>query len=165
MSSPSSLSMSDSSDDILSSLLSLSSLVGGVRAALAAAAEAAPLSWGVMGGISTDGTTWAEASIAKERWEGEKERWEGGKERGREGVWLSWERCGRGSGRSRVVDAPLWSPPKDDGTAVGLLYGPRIDGGLVCTMYPRRGRRGRPKARTTRFELPRRAKAILARLA
>jgi hypothetical protein len=59
MSSPSSLSISDSSDDILSSLLSLSSLVGGVRAAFGAASS----TW--TGGASTEGTMSAGASIVK----------------------------------------------------------------------------------------------------
>lgn len=55
MSSPSSLSSSESSDDILSSLLSRSSLVGGVSADLLFGS-----SWWA-GGVSTDGSTSAGA--------------------------------------------------------------------------------------------------------
>ena len=57
MSSPSSLSSSESSDDILSNRLSLSSLVGGVRAGLVVESS------GVTSGASTEGTTSGGASI------------------------------------------------------------------------------------------------------
>ena len=61
MSSPSSLSSSESSDDILSSLLSRSSLVGGVSAGLVFGS-----SWWA-GGVSTDGSTSAGAGATGAR--------------------------------------------------------------------------------------------------